>query len=68
MTDDLPVFNPQKDCFMKKKQLPCVKVNVKAEFRADYECAKCLWRIPNQDPKVLERMEKLFQRYHSPQK
>jgi hypothetical protein len=51
-------------CFLRLKKLPCAKSHVSKEYLTYYECEKCLWRIRNNTPEALKRMEKLFERYH----
>jgi hypothetical protein len=58
-----PAESKKPFCFMQLKAKACVKGAVDKRYRADYRCDQCLWRIRDDSPEHLARMEKLYARY-----
>ena len=59
MNDD----NPHEYCFMIRNGRSCVKTKVAKRHLKHYECEKCVWRIHSEDPRHLNSLKTIFEKY-----
>ena len=54
---------PKTYCYLIRNGKKCVKATVAKKHLPYYECDKCIWRIRSEDPRHLDSLRKIYEKY-----
>jgi hypothetical protein len=55
--------DPKTYCYLIRNHQSCVKTRVAKKHLPYYECEKCVWRIKSEDPRHLNSLQKIYEKY-----
>jgi len=55
--------DPARYCFMIRNGQLCVKNKVAKKHLPYHKCEKCIWRINSEDPRHLNSLKRIYEKY-----